>query len=198
MKKTLMLLGVIVAVMGFSTEASAKKMMLINLDKGEMPTDVVGVEASLSEEHATTKGGLSLQLEVKAKAEGATSEGWYVGEYGSVKRGVWDGYEYLRFDVFNPTKEMLPLNITIRQGSLKLDSPIVARPGQSTLELQIAGLTDNKGAAFDLTTKLKAWNINQYGAVKAKSVLFISNIRLETDGDEAAPKKEAPKAKGKK
>ena len=187
MKKILMVLGVIAAVMGFSMEASAKKMMVINLDKGEMPSNIFGCDASLSEEHATTKGGLSLKVVVTA--EGAKTANWYAGEWSNVKRAIWDGYECLKFDVFNPTKEMLPLSVLIVQGTLKLDSPLVARPGASTLELQLPGLCDNKGNAFDFKTKLKAWNINQYGAgVKEKTTLFISNIRLETEEDEAPAK----------
>jgi len=192
MKKLSVLFTVLALLVSLTGLASAKKMMVLNTDKGEMPNDVTGIEVSLSEENSVTKGGLTLMIKAGEKGGG------YFGEF-NPKRGVWDGYESFKFDVFNPGKAPAALNLTVKPvtGATyqnRFDCPIVVRPGKSVAEVTISGANTNGGAAIDWTKKIYIWSIDGF---KPNQVLYMQNFRLETeDAEEEAPKTEK-KVKGK-
>jgi len=189
MKKISIVLSVIAIMISLTGALNAKKMVVLNTDKGELPNDNGGeVEVTLSEEHSATKGGLTLKVTASAKGKG------WIGEI-NPKRGVWDGYECFKVDVFNPGNKPATLNFVVKPTSgadynERFDSPIVIRPGKSTAEVQISGANTNGGKGIDLSKKIAQWIISNF---QPKQVLYFQNFRLETEGDE----KEEPKAQPK-
>jgi hypothetical protein len=175
MKKIIRVLNVIIVIFGLVNIASAKKMYVVNVDKGEMPNDISGWEVTLSEEYATTKGGL--MLKVSSKGEG----GW-MGEY-NPKRGIWDGYDYFVFNAYNPGKDPVSINLTIKPTpnctyNDRFDQPIVLRPGKNKVEVPLAGATTNGGGAINWKNKISQWNIN--GSIKE---LYIGSFMLMTEDE---------------
>ena len=198
MKKILMVLGVAVLIAGLSTAAVAKKLIFINVDKGEMPNDITATcDVSVDEKYASTKNGLALKVEVKPDGENKDKISWWIGEF-NPRKGIWAGYDYVRIDCFNPSKNTIPLEFSIKPVSgagysQSLINPLIARPGKSTLEISIAGATTMGGDAIDFTKKFKSWSLYQYNTGKAGTVLYFSNFRLETEGDEETTDKKSAK-----
>jgi|GEM_PF-1293737 len=185
MKKFSVLFSVLALVMCLAGSASAKRMMVVNTDKGEMTNDNgAGIEVTLSEDNSVTKGGLTLMLKAGEKGGG------WLGEF-NPKRGVWDGYESFKFDCFNPDKSPASLNFMVKPVAgatydQRFDCPVVIRPGKSVAEVTISGANTNSGAAIDWTKKIYIWNLSGF---KPNQVLYMQNFRLETeDAEEEAPK----------
>ena len=104
MKRYLVMALAIALALGIAGSVSAKKMYLINFDKGGMPSDINACEASLSEEKAP-KGQVYLKITASAP--------FYIGEFGP-KKANWDGYDVIKFDYFNEGKTPQSLNFIVK------------------------------------------------------------------------------------
>ena len=185
MKRYLGVALAIVLALGIAGSVSAKKMYLINFDKGGMPNDVNACEASLSEEKAP-KGQVYLKI---TAAPGAS---FYCGEF-APKKANWDGYDVIKFDYFNEGKNPQALTLTVKPtGSdyaTRFDASFVARPGKGSVEIEIAGASGNGGSPMDWKKPINIWNLN--GSLT--SPIHIGNITLETLEDDKPAKKEEKK-----
>lgn len=155
--------------------ASAKKANVMNVEKGELPNDTSsGLLINLSEEVAFSKGGVSLKVEA---ATYPTADAVYFGEY-QPKKGVWDGFDFLRFEYSNPGKTPMGLTLTVKpEGSdykSRLDQPLMFAPGKHAMEVELTGACSNNGTAIDWKKKIKQWNING----KLTGPLYIGNVQL--------------------
>ena len=169
MKKLMLLTAVLLVVFGL---AVAKKANVMNVDKGELPNDSTAT-INLSEENAFTKGGVSLKVE----AAKYPSDNIYFGEF-QPKKGVWDGFDYLRFEYVNPGKAPMGMIFTVKpEGSdysTRFDQPLMFAPGKHAIEVELTGACSNNGAAIDWKKKIKQWNING----KLNNELYIGNVQL--------------------
>ncbi len=171
MKKLTVIFAVLLMVTGL---AFAKKANVMNVEKGELPNDTGGgITINLSEETAFSKGGVSLKVESATYPTGDM----FFGEY-QPKKGVWDGFDYLRFEYVNPGKTPMGLILTVKpEGSdytSRFDQPLMFAPGKHAIEIELTGACSNNGAAIDWKKKLKQWNING----KLAGPLYIGNIQL--------------------
>ena len=139
MKKVIILALSMLLSLGMFGTLHAKKMYLINFDKGGMPNDSTGCEFSLSEEKAP-KDHVYLKVIPNKKDKGG--DVWWIGEFGP-KKANWEGYDVIRFDYFNEGTQPQQLVFLIKpKGSdynTRLDSQFVARPGKGSVEVEIAG-----------------------------------------------------------
>ena len=186
MKKALVVALAVALVFGISVSAQAKKMFVMNFDKGGMPNDSSNCEFSLSEEKAP-KGQIYLKVT-------ATEAGKPImfGEY-APKKANWDGYDVVRFDYFNEGKNPQALIFTIKpKGATyptRMDASFIARPGKGSVEIEIAGACGNGGTPIDWKTPLYQWYVNG----PLSSAIHFGNITLETLEDDKPAKKEEKK-----
>jgi hypothetical protein len=178
MKKVLM---VLVAIACLVTAASAKKMYFMNFDKGDLPGDFGGCAMSLSEEHAATKGGMSMLVE--CTADKTKNEPMFFGEC-PPRKGVWDGYDLLKFDVFNPSSKLMTMYLVIKPVpnvyEKRIDYTFLCKPGKTSIEYELNGATSNDGSLFDWKKKIGQWSWNGGAGVEKGSKFFVTNMRLET------------------
>ncbi len=172
MKKLMLVIAVLLLVFGL---AVAKKANVMNVEKGELPSDSKGCSINLSEENAFSKGGVSLKVEA---AVYPTPDPVYFGEY-QPKKGVWDGFDYLRFEYVNPGKTPMGLILTVKPDGTadygsRLDQPLMFAPGKHAIEVELTGACSNNGTAIDWKKKIKQWNING----KLTGPLYIGNVQL--------------------
>jgi hypothetical protein len=192
MKKALIVLAAIASMAAF---ADAKKMYFVNIDKGEIPSDSFGCTLSLSEEHGSTKGGMALLVE--STADETKGESLFFGEC-PPRKGVWDGYDFLRFDVFNPGNKVLPMALVIKPVpnvyEKRIDFNFMCRPGKSSIEYELNGAATNDGSVFDWKKKMGQWSWCAGQGVTKGTKFYVSNIRLETaDEGEKEEKKDEKK-----
>jgi len=187
----LVVAGAVLAAVCFN--ASARKMYLINFDKGGMPNDSANCEFALSEDKAP-KGQIYLKITTKTPT---ANDYYWCGEFGP-KKANWDGYDVVKFDYFNESKTPVSSALSIRpQGSdynTRLDANFVMRPGKGSVEIEIAGACSNGGSPLDFKIPLKQWGLTGQGSV----VFHIGNITLETNEDDKDAKKDEKKDTKKK
>ncbi len=169
MKRKTAFLAVLLLV---STLAFAKKANVMNVEKGELPSDVSKCTVNLSEENAFTKGGVSLKVDSSTYPVSCA-----FGEF-QPKKSVWDGFDYLRFEYFNPGKTPMGLIMTIKpEGSdyqTRFDQPLMFAPGKHAIEIELTGACSNNGQAIDWKKKLKQWYING----NLTGPIYIGNVQL--------------------
>jgi len=184
MKRILLAALVAVLAVGFAGTVSAKKMYLLNFDKGGMPNDNSNVDCSLAEDKAP-KG----QIYLKVTPIDATKNTW-MGEF-SPKKANWDGYDLIKFDYFSEAKTPTSLNFVIKPKGVggdyngRFDAMVVARPGKGSIEIEIAGACSNNGNPIDWKTPVAQWLIS--GTYSAP--IHYGNVTLETSEDEKETKK---------
>lgn len=191
MKKILWILSMVIFIMGLSTigTAKVKKLMLVDINKGQMPNEIKG-KASLSEENAPKEGEVTLKIEVGEDGL------FHVGEY-SPKKCVWEGFDTFKFDAYNPGKEMIKLHMSLRPFmpfayNNRFDADLVIRPGKSTVEVPIAGTVTNDGTPIDWK-KVYHWYIHNPALLAPGTTLYLGNFRLETEEEEVEKKPEEKK-----
>ncbi len=142
-----------------------------------------GTRFEVAREHAT-RGEFSLKV---------TCTGQYPGLQISRPQD-WSGYTLLRFDVFNPGAENIPLHIDIRDEESVRESAwanrfgktLQAEPGRSELELNISSLGCNQKKRLIDISRLRTV-LFFIGKVEGTTIFFVDNIRLEKPEDLAAP-----------
>jgi len=178
----LFVVAAVLAVICFT--ASAKKLEIMKIAKGEMPNDSNGCDVTCAEEHAEKKGGVSLK--VVASADG----GYFFGQLPA--KGIWDGYDVIKIGLFNAGKAPMKGMVIIKpKGSTyesRMDYSFMAKPGDSEIEVDIAGATTNSGKAMSFKEQMGQFDICPDG-VKKGDVIFVKYIRLQTtDEDEKEEK----------
>jgi len=154
--------------------------MILEVSKGVMPDSIPeGVKGSLDEKPAL--GGVCLKM-VFDKAT------WF----GDCRAKDWSRFAKLKFDVLNPAQQEAKINLTIKhKGSTTYDNradiPLLAKPGKSTCEVDLAGVRNNDGTAPDLSL-VKIWSLDG----PTGSTLYFGDIYLE--GEVGAPAAPAPQA----
>ncbi len=161
--------------------AGEKRAMVLEVSKGVMPDSVPeGVKASLDEQKEL--GGVCLKI-VLDKAT------WFA----DCRAKDWSRFAKFKFDVFNPAQQEAKLNLTLKhKGSTtydnRVDVPLVAKPGKSTCEVDLAGVKNNNGTAPDLS-QVKIWSVDG----PAGSTLYFGDFYLEGGaGAPAAPVVQPP------
>jgi len=105
--------------------------------------------------------------------------------------GNWADYDVLKIDVFNPTKEIVALNIGIADKDSKITAEnyfgeynqryhgaTILKPGKNTFEVELAGAgVEDKSRALELSA-VKVFAIFVTSRPEG-FVLFMDNIRLE-------------------
>jgi hypothetical protein len=93
--------------------------------------------------------------------------------------GVWAGYEYLTFDVYNPQKDMNDLVWKIGGPGVKTkdgnwSKEMLLRPGSNRVEIQLSG------APVDWTQAISRWELSQFQmSTSVGTTLYLTNFRLE-------------------
>jgi len=104
-------------------------------------------------------------------------------------KAVWDGCDYLTFDVFNPQKDMNSLVLTItgegvKGGSVKWTKEMLFRPGMNRVELRLPG------ASVDWKKPVSEWEFSQMEmATSVGTGLYLMNFRLEREAQVGPPEK---------
>ena len=103
----------------------------------------------------------------------------------------WSEYTYLKVDIFNPAKEVVPLNFSsadkdsgitaedyFGDNKLRLNFAVKLRPGKNTLKLKIAGAlveSDERSVNLKEMRRFALFLMDR----PDNAVLYIDNIRLE-------------------
>jgi hypothetical protein len=150
-----------------------EKLVLLDPNAGQTSEDH-SAEVALSDDHAKELGGKSL----KAVFKGGQAFG--VGYWGAAGPANWQGYAFLRFEAFNPSNEIVPLGLTIRDKKTgyenRADLSFRLAPGLNKTELRIDTLTSNAGNQLDKAT-ITQW----YIACESDATLYFANVRLEKE-----------------
>ncbi len=125
---------------------AVRKAKLWGFSKGILPGDVTRADVSL-EDSAELK---QVALKVVFQKDG------YISDY-SLKIRDWRPFTKLRFQVLNPDKGIQALNMTIKHSgttdgyATRVDQNFMLRPGVSSQEVDLVGLSNNNGTAADLS-----------------------------------------------
>ena len=195
MKKLVLLLSVVSL---FSLCLSAKTMIPVNIDKGEMFDDnTEKVEVSLAEEN--TGGGASLSLMTAYPAEGGWAGFWMP------KKSAWAGFKSLKCFVFSAAKEKFTMSFVIKDQNHKggvsgrgregwevrktwYVVPVEIKPGMNELSVSLEGLKTQEGKDVDLS-RIYHWGfyyrffpeLKWESAEAVPATIWISKVRLDSE-----------------
>jgi len=165
--------------------AGERRAFVLEVSKGVMPDSVPeGVKASLDEK--AELGGVCLKV-VLDKAT------WFA----DCRAKDWSRFSKLKFEVLNPAQQDAKLNVTLKhKGSTtyddRVDVPLVAKPGKSTCEVDLASVKNNNGTPPELS-QVKIWSVDG----PAGATLYFGDFYLEGEaGAAAAPAAPAPAVPG--
>ena len=186
--KKLILAASLVLCLAFS--AGAKKMIIINIDKGAIPDSIAGCTASLddNEKFCGKKGGMSLKVEC------AADEGCFIAEC-PPKKAVWDGFDVIKYNIYNPQKGPISINMTIKSKQFgndynkRIDYTCMAKPGMNEIEFDITGTCANDGSIYDWKGPIGIWTIAP--GLKKGEAIYLSNFRVETAEDDSKDSKKS-------
>jgi len=161
--------------------AGERRAFILEVSKGVMPDSIPeGVKGSLDEKPEL--GGVCL----KVAFDKAT---WF----GDCRAKDWSRFSKLKFDVLNPGPQDAKLNVTLKHKAStaydnRVDAPLVAKPGKSTCEVNLAEAKNNDGSKPDLSL-VKIWSVDgPQGAT-----LYFGDFYLEGEAG-AVPTPIAPAA----
>ena len=180
-----------------------KKVKKIISSSGKKPP-ATGILSSFDGDDAITWGGKETQREIVTGDEcfdGACLKATYVvkdypGLVSQKLAGDWSDYQTLKFDINNPTGDVVKFGILIKDkvggGAYvdRLDRMFAFRPGKSTFVFNITGLRTN-GTARQMDIDQIAEVILFLDNPKEETTLYFDNIRLEK-----APQYQNTKAPG--
>jgi hypothetical protein len=101
----------------------------------------------------------------------------------------WRGHTDFRFDVFNPAKEDVELEVNVlharsKNYNTRISTLVQLRPGKNEVRLPIAGMKNNDGSAADLE------NVTRWYFANPKDntpTLYFGDVWLEGKGGESGP-----------
>jgi len=200
MKKMILsaLLGCLILVTGFAAPVSAKdgavkKLVLFDFEDDKEVKEIYKENGP---------GTATKEYPVERSSENATSgksslkvtfpnEGDWAGLHFVKFAKDWSAYDLLKFDVFNPTADVLVINASgadkdagfteesyFGQYNLRFNFSTPLRPGKNTIEVDLSGMTVESGERLINFKEMKRFAI--FPANRPKDlVLYIDNIRLE-------------------
>lgn len=132
-----------------------KAAALVRPSLGQMPNDTGTDNTRLSIEERPELGGKALKV-VYAPGDSAGQT--------AVKVGNWQPFQAIQFDVFNPNADKVRLNLTVKHQrssnyQTRVEIPLTAPPGKSTVRLDLTTITNVNGSAPDLSL-VKHWYIS--------------------------------------
>ena len=158
-----------------SVAAGAKKMNLLNPDKGQIFNTTNGCEVSLTEEHAK-KGETMIKVDLGGG-------GWWAGIENPKS---FKGFDLMKFRLFNADKAPIKLAFHVKFNDYscpwekRFVYDFMAKPGENEIEIEILGATTVDGTPIDWGTKIIAGSFT--GEAK-KCTLYFGKITLETSED---------------
>ena len=109
---------------------------------------------------------------------------WSIGESGCINSN-WEGYEYFVFEVYNPGKKDIVLDIYLRPykndpytGMFR--STMSARPGYTKLEVDLREAMTIEGKKIDFKNPVFQWFVTQNSG-ESPEVFYVNNFRLEKE-----------------
>jgi len=148
---------------------AVRKAKLLAISTGKLPSDVNAADISLEDSTELKQAALKVVFQKDG----------YIGEY-ALKIRDWRPFTKLRFQVLNPDKAIQTLNMTIKHSGTqgyptRVDQNFMLRPGISSQEVDLVGLSNNDGTAADLSA-VKQITI---ALIKGGTLLF-GDFTLET------------------
>ncbi len=154
-------------------EKKAERLVILDANAGQPPTDHTA-EVAISDDHAKELGGKSVKVVCKG------SQTFGVGYWGAVGPSNWQPYGVIRFEAFNPSKEIVAFGLSIRDQKAgyenRCDIPFRLTPGLNKVEIPIQTLTSNAGNQLNKAT-ITHW----YIASEGDATLYFANMRLEQE-----------------
>lgn len=154
-------------------EKRAERLVLLDANAGQPPSDHTA-EVAISEDHAKELGGKSVKVVFKG------GQAFGVGYWGAAGPANWQPYGVMRFEAFNPSKDIVALTLSIRDQKPgyenRCDIPFRLTPGLNKVEIPIQTLTSNAGNQLN-----KAGITHWYIASEADATLYFANFRLEKE-----------------
>jgi hypothetical protein len=163
-------------------QAPAEKLMLLNVSKGQLPSDT-GMDDKTTPETVANMpelGGKAMKI---AFAKGDS----FGGKVGASSKN-WKRYAVLRFDAFNPSKDTVSLELAVAHARstsfhTRVAVPIKLKPGKNEVKIGIDEMTNENGSAPDLANVTR-WYI--LDSNKTGPTVFFSDIWLEGGGEPPA------------
>ena len=150
-----------------------ERKMLLDTNAGELSQDH-SAACALSEDHAKELGGKSMKVDFKG------GQAFGVGYWGAGGPSNWEGYNAFRFEAFNPTDQVVPLGLAIRDKKTgyenRCDIALRLTPGLNKVTIPIHAPVSNAGAPLDKAT-IAHW----YIACDKDVTLYFANFRLEKE-----------------
>jgi hypothetical protein len=162
----------------FSCPLAAKKMVLLDFNKGEMPTDNINCDVSLAEEHADKEGDFALKVDFK----GTEGEG-SCGEF-KPKKASWEGFKKVKYIVFNPTGNVISeFGFSIKGAKMtnepdnRKDWKVELAPGRNEFTVNLPGNLCNDGKTALDFSRIYIWKFRYYK--KTPATIYILKVWLE-------------------
>jgi len=158
---------------------------LLGVRQGQMPNDTSG-DCQVSLEEKAELGGIALKAVFAA--------GSSFGET-RPKLTDWSGFESLKFDAFNPSKDILAAGLTIKHRGTKdyptrVDVPLMLKPGKNSLDVRLADMANVDGSRPDLSF-VKHWYL---ACNTAGAMAYFGDFSLAGAGAAPAPAAAVPAA----
>jgi len=160
--------------------AQGQKVLLLNVQKGELPNDA-SAQVALTTEFPEKQGGVSLKV---AFGKGA------FGQY-NPKLKDWTGLRYLRLFAHNPQDKPVALYLAVRDKDTanydtRADLSFTLQPGLNNVSLDLSTLKrNNDPKPLDLAS-IRQWFIAAQ-AEAPDQVLYFGDIVLESEAGGAQP-----------
>ncbi len=163
---------------------------LLGVSKGQMPNDTTAdPQVSLAEQ--AELGGPALKV---VFAQGSA--------FGETKPKVvdWTAFRTLKFDAFNPSKDIVSLTFCIRHKGTtgyptRADSALMLKPGKNSIAIALGDVANVDGSRPDFS-QVRHWYV---ACEAANTTVLFGDFTLEGEGaaaPAAAPAAQAPAASG--
>jgi hypothetical protein len=182
MKKILIFL-ILNFLIGFT---QAKKIYILDINKGEMPNDTNGAETILSDENVVKEGDLSLKIKW-------ISSGW-VGDW-QPKKANWKGMKKLRCNIFSSSEKEKIMSFVIKDDKSEKDRNtwgiifFKLKPGMNNVELDIENLKTKDNSRLINLGQIRQWHFSYCFFPEDEReekkfeeyTIYISNLRVESE-----------------
>ncbi|MEI7905191.1 MAG: hypothetical protein WCI43_07245 [Candidatus Firestonebacteria bacterium] len=175
-KKTVMVLALLALVCG---AASAKKMAVLNFNKGDMTDDNNNTVVSLSDENSEKAGDFTMKCDFSEKSKSPWAAVF------QPKKATWSGFTKIKLGVFNPGTEDLKFAWMIKGAKMsngpdnRKDWELTAKPGKNLLEVKLTDVICNDGKSQLDISKIFIWAL--WNLEEKPVTLYFSKISLEDE-----------------
>jgi len=163
-------------------QAAGRKALLLAVSQGVLPNSgPEGTKCSLAEREEL--GGVCLKVVFQ-------DDTWFA----EMRPRDWSPFSTLAFDVVNPAKTPVNLNLTIKyKGAVdydtRVDKRVPLKPGKNACTIGLLDLTNNNGTRPDLSL-VNIWSVDG----PKGATLFFGDFRLESGAAAPPPKAPTPPA----